>query len=76
MTKEDKHLLLKSATKLYTLGIAVDRKRNKLKKLVERGVPYDAPEVLATLERCENLGAEWNQLEANHLELRKRLGIT
>lgn len=76
MTNEDKLLLLKQATKLYELGIIVDSERHKLKRLVECGVSYDAPELLATLERCEKLGSEWNRLEAKHLALRKKLGIT
>ena len=42
MTKEDKRLLLKQATKLAVLGVTVERERNKLKKLAERGVAYSA----------------------------------
>lgn len=74
MTKEDKRLLLTQAVKLTTLGGTVERERNKLKKLVGRGVSYSDPKMLQTLEQLEQVNAEWKRLEAEHLELRKRLG--
>jgi hypothetical protein len=39
----DKRLLLEQAAKLYTLGVTVENERNKIKTLVDRGVPYDDP---------------------------------
>ena len=36
-----KDLLLKSAARLYSLGVDLEMARDKLKKLVDQGVPYD-----------------------------------
>ena len=72
MTKDEKRLLLRQAAKLATLGMTVERERSKLKKLVERGVPYDSPEMLAALQRFQKADTQWKQLEAEHLELRKK----
>ena len=75
MTKEDKRLLLKQATKLAVLGVTVERERNKLKKLVGRGIAYSAPEMLAALQRFRDADTEWKRLEVEHLELRSKLGL-
>jgi len=73
MTKEDKRLLLMQATKLATLGVTVERERSNLKKLVERGVPYDSPEMVTALQRFQKVDTEWKLLEAKHLELKNKV---
>lgn len=75
MTKEEKHLLIRQAAKLATLGVTVEKERKRLKRLVECGVPYDDPVMLAALERFEKTDSEWKRLETEHLALRKKLGI-
>jgi len=75
MTKEDKQLLVSQAAKLYQLGLKVERTRSNLKKLVERGVPYDDTKMLQAYERFTQVDNEWKQLELEHLRLRERLGI-
>ena len=40
-----KDLLLKSAARLYSLGVDLEMAREKLRKLVEQGVPYDSKEM-------------------------------
>jgi hypothetical protein len=75
MTDKDERLLLSQATKLAKLGLTVERERTKLKALVERGIPYDDPKMLQTLERFTQADAEWKQLEAEHIRLRERLGM-
>lgn len=72
MTKDEKRLLISQAAKLTTLGTKVEHERNQLKKLVERGVSYSAPEMLAALARFEKADTEWKRLEAEHLALRAR----
>lgn len=74
MTKDEKRLLISQAAKLTTLGAKVEHKRNRLKKLVERGVSYTAPEMLDALSRFEQADSEWKRLELEHLALRERLG--
>jgi len=76
MTKEDKRLLIGQAMKLTTLGVTVEKERGNLKKLVERGVPYDDPEMLKAYKRFAKADCDWKRLEAEHLQLRKKLGIT
>ena len=70
---EEKKLLRKQAAKLYTLGVAVENERNKLKSLVGCGVAYDDPKMLQTLKRFAQADAEWKQLEAEHLQLRQKI---
>ena len=72
MLKEDKRLSLKKAANLATLGMTVERERNKLKKLVEHGISYDAPEILNALQCFQKADAEWKRLEAEYLELRRK----
>ena len=76
MTKEDKRLLVSQAAKLAMLGMTVEKERSNLKKLVERGVPYTDLKMLLAYERFKQVDDEWKRLEAEHLRLRERLGIT
>ena len=69
MNKKKERLLL-SAAQLYDLGIKVEDARGELRALVERHVPFDAPEMLAALDRFEALNAQWKALEQEHLALR------
>jgi len=75
MTNKDKRLLVKQATKLTTLGVIVEKERSNLKKLVGQGVSYDDPKMLQAYGRFVNADKEWKRLEAEHLQLRKKLGM-
>ena len=46
-----KDLLLRSAARLYSLGIEVEVAREQLRKLVKQGVPYDSPEMRKALNQ-------------------------
>jgi len=72
MTKEDKRLLVSQAANLFKLGLKVEMARNKLKKLVERGVPYDDPQMVKAYEHFVEVDNEWKACEAEHLLLRKK----
>ena len=65
-----KDLLLRSAARLYSLGIEVESAREQLRKLVEQGVPYDSPEMRKALEEFQGLDQQWKALEQEHLQLR------
>ena len=65
-----KDLLLRSAARLYSLGIEVEAAREQLRKLVEQGVPYDSPEMRKALEEFQELDRQWKALEQEHLQLR------
>ena len=65
-----KDLLLRSAARLYSLGIEVEAAREQLRKLVEKGVPYDSPEMRKALEEFQGLDQQWKALEQEHLQLK------
>ena len=65
-----KDFLLRSAARLYSLGIEVEAAREQLRKLVEQGVPYDSPEMRKVLEDYQELDQQWKALEQEHLQLR------
>ncbi len=64
-----KDLLLRSAARLYSLGIEVEAAREQLRKLVQQGVPYDSPEMRKALEEFQELDQQWKALEQEHLQL-------
>lgn len=72
MTK--KKDLIALGAKLTRLGMTVEGRRNKLRQLVERGVPYESPQMLQALQEFQQADAEWKQTEASYLELRKEIG--
>ena len=73
MTLQQKGSLTKQALRLFTLGLEVERRREKLRRLVERGVSYRAPEMREALRRFQNVEREWKKLEQEHLALRSHL---
>lgn len=75
MTIKQKKKLVKQAGRLYLLGLALEKQKSELRRLVENKVPYDSPELLNTLQKLQQTDKEWNQLEREHLEYRRSLGI-
>lgn len=75
MTGKEKALLMKQAGKLYTLGLTVEKHREKLRRLVEKKVPYDSPKMKTALEEFQKANEEWKRLEKEHLEYRAQAGI-
>lgn len=70
MTTKEKTTLIKQAGKLYTLGKKVERCRDKLRRLVEKKVPYDSPLMKAALDEFEASNKEWKRQEQEHLRYR------
>ena len=68
-----KDLLLRSAARLYSLGIEVEAAREQLRKLVQQGGPYDSPEMRKALEDYQELDQQWKALEQEHLQLRAEI---
>ncbi|WP_312643130.1 hypothetical protein [Hydrogenoanaerobacterium sp.] len=75
MTTKEKAKLVKQAGKLYTLGLTVEKRRDKLRRLVEKKVPYDSPQMKEALSEFQAADEEWKRLERAHLEYRNQLGI-
>lgn len=73
MTAKEKSKLMKQAGKLYTLGLTVEKSRERLRRLVEKKVPYDSPQMKEAFQEFEAADQEWKRLEQEHLEYRDRL---
>ena len=68
-----KDLLIKSAARLYSVGVDLEMARDKLKKLVEQGVPYDSAEMRDAYKEFSELDKLWKEMEKQHLELRHEI---
>ena len=75
MTSKEKAKLIKQAGRLYLLGHTVEKHRSELRRLVERKVPYDSPQMAEALAKFEEADSEWKRLEQEHLNFRSRLGM-
>ena len=70
---ERKDLLLMSAARLYSLGVDLEMAREKLRQLVEQGVPYSSKEMLDAYKEFSEIEKLWKELEKQHLALREEL---
>ena len=68
-----KDLLLRSAARLYSLGIEVESARQRLRDLVDQGVAYTSPEIREALEDYQELDRQWKELEQQYLRLKEEL---
>ena len=66
----EKDLLIASAARLYSMGIDLEAARDRLRQLVEQGVPYHADEMKQAVQDFKELDRQWKELEREHLELR------
>lgn len=68
-----KELLLKSAARLYSLGVDLEAARERLRQLVQQGVPYESEEMKTAYLEFETLNQQWKALEQEHLSLRDKI---
>lgn len=68
-----KDLLVRSAARLYSLGLDLDAAKERLRKLVADGVGYDAPEMIQAAQEYTELKTLWDKLEAEHLKLKQEI---
>lgn len=68
-----KDLLLKSAARLYSLGVDREMARENLRKLVEQGVSYRSKEMRDAYKEFSELDELWKEMEKQHLELRDEI---
>ena len=66
----DKELLIMSATRLYSVGVELEAARARLKELVDRGVSYSDERMIKAYNDFNELKAQWDNLEKQHLEMR------
>ena len=67
---DNKELLIASAARLYSMGIDLEAARDRLRQLVEQGVPYNADEMKQAVQDFKELDQQWKELEREHLRLR------
>ena len=68
-----KELLLKSGARLYSLGLDLEGARAHIRKLLENGAGYDAPEMAQAVQEYTELKGVWDNLEAEHLKLKQEI---
>ena len=76
MSATENGKLIRQASKLYTLGLTVEKRRKKLRRLVENKVPYDSPQMKKALEAFQADDEEWKRLELEHLQYSTTLRTT
>ena len=69
----DKELLIMSAARLYSVGVDLEAARARLKELVDQGVTYSDERMLKAYNDFNELKAQWDNLEKQHLELRNEI---
>ena len=68
-----KDLLVRSAARLYSLGLDLDAAKEGIRKLVADGVGYDAPEMIQAAQEYTELKTLWDNLEQEHLRLKDEI---
>lgn len=69
----NKDLLIASAARLYSMGIDLEAARDRLRQLVEQGVPYNSDEMKQAVQDFKELDRQWKELEREHLKLRDEI---
>ena len=69
----DKELLILSAARLYSVGVDLEAARSRLKELVDQGVSYSDERMIKAYNDYNELKAQWDNLEKQHLELRNEI---
>ena len=73
MMNSDKELLIMSAARLYSVGVELEAARARLKELVDQGVSYSDERMIKAYNDFNELKAQWDNLEKQHLELRNEI---
>lgn len=69
----EKDLLIASAARLYSIGIDLEAARDRLRQLVESGVPYSSDEMKQAVQDFKALDIQWKELEKQRLALRDEI---
>lgn len=72
MKTNEKTKLIQQASRLYMLGLTVEKCRKKLQRLVEGKTSYDSPQMKKALDEFNMADEEWKRLEREHLKYRKK----
>ena len=69
----DKELLIMSAARLYSVGVDLEAARARLKELVDQDVSYSDERMIKAYNDFNELKAQWDSLEKQHLEMRDEI---
>ena len=69
----EKDLLIASAARLYSMGIDLEAARDRLRQLVEQGMPYNSDEMRRAVLDFKELDQQWKKLEREHLRLKEEI---
>ena len=65
-----KELLLRSAARLYSVGIDLESAKERIKQLAERKADYESSEMLQAVQDYTEIKELWDELEREYLLLR------
>ena len=68
--EQKNQLLLAAAARLYSLGLDVEGARETLRQYVDQGEPWSSPRMAEAYRDFTRLRRQFDQLEAQYLELR------
>lgn len=68
-----KDLLLRSAARLYSLGVDLEGAKERIRELAEAGADYSTPEMIQAVSEYSELKQQWDALEEEHLKLRAEI---
>lgn len=68
-----KEMLIKSAARLYSIGVEVEGAKERIRKLVDMGTPYDSQEMIHAVKDYTELKSQWEELERQHVNFRDEL---
>lgn len=68
-----KDLLLRSAARLYSLGVDLEGAKDRIRRLAEAGTDYGSPEMVQAVSEYSELKQQWDALEQEHLKLRAEI---
>ena len=74
--EKDKALLVEQAAELYLLGLEIDLELQQLEEAKKAGGRLeDNPNVVGACARLKKHVEKWKAMEAEHLQLREKLGL-
>ena len=68
-----KELLIKSAARLYSLGIELEGAKAHIRELAAAGNDYTSPEMIQAAKDYSELKRLWDGLEQEHLKLKDEI---
>ena len=68
-----KELLIKSAARLYSLGIDLEGAKARIRELAAAGIDHTSPEMIQAAKDYSELKRLWDDLEQEHLKLRESI---